>query len=676
MSSPSQEGGKPQTASEAPSARAAKPEPGRRATPLGRRRSDRELRDSEEHFRLLFDQAPTGMAIHDLAGRYRRVNRAFCQTVGRRAEELLATRFQDITHPDDRAAGEALDRRLLAEGLPFAELEKRYLRPDGAVVHALLRVAVLRDPGGQPPQLIAQVVDITERKQAELLQQSERRFRRLVENLPRGAAYIEGESIFVNKAAEEITGYSRHQITTLDQWFRALYGEEHRTIRRQYERDREAGFPTSRTVHIRRRDGRLRQVEFAAYEDDQCQIWVLHDVTDRRRAQEALRRSEAQLRQAQKMEAIGTLAGGVAHDFNNILTAITGYTHLALAKVAADSRAGYNLRQVLTAGKRARDLVSQILTFGRRGEGERGPVSLEEIVREASTLLRATLPAGIVIEHDLRTAASALPTDTIHGDATQIQQVLMNLGTNAGHAMRETGGTLSVSLEETAVTPQIAVCHPALRAGRRYLRLVVRDTGDGIPAGVKERIFEPFFTTKKIGEGTGLGLAVVHGIVADHGGAIAVESAEGQGTSFEIFLPRVDAAATPQAEPEGPPPTGDERVLLIDDEEAVVEIYHEYLTSLGYRVEPRTDSRQAYEDFRAAPWSFDLVITDQAMPGMTGETLAGKLLAVRPELPIVLCTGFSHTVSREQALAAGIRAYLMKPFEPRELAETVRSVLA
>ncbi|RMF92264.1 MAG: response regulator, partial [Nitrospinota bacterium] len=375
-----------------------------------------------------------------------------------------------------------------------------------------------------------------------------------------------------------------------------------------------------------------------------------------------------QLRQAQKMEAIGTLAGGIAHDFNNILTAILGYTELTLRNMPEESEAYQNLQEVLAAGKRAKELVQQILTFSRQHEQRYQPVQLRQVVQEVLRLVRATLPSTIEIRQYLDTPGTVL------ADPGQIHQVLLNLCSNAEYAMRERGGILEVRLEKTQITPEFAAAHPPLHPGP-YLQLSICDTGCGMEPAILDRIFDPFFTTKGVGEGTGMGLAIVHGIVTSHGGAITVESLPGQGTTFTLYFPQIDDVLDSMGDNEPALPRGKETILLVEDEPALAALGEQMLTMLGYRVIAYTDSLKALEAFRADPQRFDLVLTDQTMPNMTGEALSRELLRIRPDLPIILYTGFSHTMTPEKARALGIRAYLMKPLVWRDLALTIRQVL-
>ena len=392
-------------------------------------------------------------------------------------------------------------------------------------------------------------------------------------------------------------------------------------------------------------------------------VAVVIDITDRKQTEEALQ-------QAQKLQAIGTLAGGIAHEFNNILAAILGFADLTQYKVPRGSPAWENVQHILVAGRRAKDVVQQILTFSRQTQTARIPLQPQIPVQETLRLLQASLPATIEL---LQFYADDV--GTVLGDATQLHQVVMNLCVNAEQAMRETGGVLEVRLEAVEVDPPLAAHHAGLRAGP-YVRLTIRDTGPGIPPHLTERIFEPFFTTKEVGGGTGMGLAIVHGIVTSHGGAITVESTLGHGSIFSVYLPRVNEEPPREGLSEPAVPRGNERILFVDDEEHLMLAARGMLTHLGYQAQGVTSSLAALDAFRAAPQRFDLVITDQTMPEMTGEALMRELRRLRPEIPVILCTGFSHVIDATRAREIGIDAFLMKPLLIRDLAVTIRQVFA
>lgn len=385
----------------------------------------------------------------------------------------------------------------------------------------------------------------------------------------------------------------------------------------------------------------------------------VHDAT-------AQTRLESQLRQAQKMESIGTLAGGIAHDFNNILGAIIGYAQLARYNLKDNAQALKDIDHVLTASNRAKDLVKHILGFSRLTEHLMQPVQLHHIVKEALKLIRASLPSTIEIRQSIASSRT-----TILADPTEIHQVIMNFCTNALHAMESSGGILDVTLVPVDSDAVDMNDHPDLKPGS-YLKLVVSDSGCGIDPSNIERVFDPYFTTKKQGTGTGLGLAVVHGIVKNHGGVIHVKSEPGKGTVMTVFFPRLAGSAEQVVNVPGALPTGHETILFVDDETALVEIEKSMLQRLGYRVITEASSTRAFELFRRDPHRFDMVITDMTMPDMTGLDLARRCSSLRPGLPIILCTGYTNKITETLAREAGISRLLLKPVEIRELAETIR----
>ena len=403
-------------------------------------------------------------------------------------------------------------------------------------------------------------------------------------------------------------------------------------------------------------------------DDRLVRLQIASDITDLKALEEERVQFQDKLRQAQKMESIGTLAGGIAHDFNNILSAILGYTELAHSNIDKNSEIYNHLQEILMAGGRAKDLVQQILTFSRQAEQERKPVQVNLIAKEALKFLRASLPSTIEIRKDFRTDSLVM------ADPTRIYQVFMNLCTNAGYAMREKGGVLRVTLIQTEIDSGTGTEHPELKPGT-YLELTVSDTGDGMPSHILDRIFDPFFTTKEKGEGTGMGLSVVHGIVGGYEGSITVSSKPGLGSTFKIFLPVMERQFKPRPSVEKPLPTGTERILFVDDEPALVDIGKQILESLGYEVTPRTGSIEALELFRANKDRFDLVITDMTMPNLAGDELARELIRINPEIPVILCTGYSSQINPERAKAMGIREFVSKPVLTTKIAATIRKVL-
>ncbi len=393
------------------------------------------------------------------------------------------------------------------------------------------------------------------------------------------------------------------------------------------------------------------------------------DVTERKKAEEEKQMLEVQLRQAQKLEAIGTLAGGIAHDFNNILLPISVLAEMTMEDVSEDSEAHENLKEVLQGTFRARNLVKQILAFSRHGDHEETPLKLQLVIKEALKLIRSSLPTTIEIRQDI-----AKECGFVMADPTQIHQVVMNLCTNAYHAMQEEGGVLKVGIAELDMGPD-DFTGININPGP-YVCLTVSDNGKGIEREIKDRIFDPYFTTKDKGRGTGLGLSVVHGIVKDCGGDIRVNSELGKGTEFEVYFPRIEPEADKtEAISVEPAPKGTERLLFVDDDDKIVNTVHKMFHSLGYRITALTNSLEALKEFQSQPDNYDIVITDMTMPNMRGDQLAQKLMEIRPDIPVILLTGFSELITEEKAMALGFKGYILKPPLMHEMAKSVRKVL-
>ncbi|MDY6837395.1 MAG: PAS domain S-box protein [Thermodesulfobacteriota bacterium] len=632
---------------------------------LLRMRAEKELRQSEQRFRAVFENAVDGIIIADRERkRFLVGNEKMCEMLGCAWEEIPERGVADICPRQDLArvvnAFEKLasGEIILAENIPVE-------RKDGSVFFA--------DVSGGPVTLgdqhcmIVIFRDITERKRSEaLVRESEEKYRLLVDNAD-DAIFIaqDGMIRFPNPKTEEVAGYSSEELESVP--FMNLIHPEDRDMVLERHRKRLEGeeVPSVYSFRIINRKGQELWVEinaiFITWEGRPATLNFVRDITPQKRL-------EDQLRQAQKMEAIGTLAGGIAHDFNNVLAAIIGYTEMSLDDAPEGSMLQASLREVLKAGGRARDLVQQILTFSRQSEQELRPLQLRPVLKEALKLLRASLPTTIEIRQDIQSESAVM------GDPTQMHQVLMNLCTNAGHAMQRGGGVLTVSLSDVELDANFAAEHHDVSPGP-YLRLSVSDTGHGMNASTMERIFEPYFTTKEKEAGTGLGLAVVHGIVQSQGGTITVESEPGQGTTFQVYLPVIPRADDQGIESPADLPTGREHILFIEDEEALSKLGKQLLERLGYSVVASTSGSEALEAFSAGPDRFDLVITDMTMPGMTGEKLALEMMKIRPDIPVILCTGFSPAMTEKKAKALGIRAFLMKPLHKEDIARTVRQVL-
>jgi PAS domain S-box-containing protein len=513
--------------------------------------------------------------------------------------------------------------------------------------------------------------DITARKQAEQALKENKEF---IESIFRASPDIiimldaEGRIVLVNNALKDILGYTPEEVSgQFVKMLAPVNEDEQKPLLDMMAELFEQGVVKNHETLWRRKDGTPCFIECNAIMlkdaagDFAGSIAVLRDISDRKKA-------EHQLRQSQKMEAIGTLAGGIAHDFNNILSAIIGFTEMNYYDPGNAAKIKRNSEQVLKASKRAKELVKQILTYSRQAEQEKRPLRIKAIINEAIKLLRASIPTTIQIQPSLKS------DPVILADATQIHQILINLCSNATHAMEEAGGVLEISLDDTTIAPGSQSQALDLPAGS-FALVEIRDTGCGIAPDLLSRIFDPFFTTKQPGKGTGMGLSVVHGIVTSHGGAIQVSSRPGHGSTFRVYLPRIKEPVEESQLQVQPLPHGSERLLFIDDEESLAQVGQEMLESLGYSVASRTGSAEALELFRSDPGSFDLVITDYTMPGLNGCELAREILRIRPDVPVILCTGFSEQISSEKALGLGLTAFLMKPFSRKEIAELVRSVL-
>ncbi len=590
------------------------------------------------------------------------VNDKACSSLGYSTAELLALRVLDIAaNITDMPSWQSHVANLREQSRLF---EAEQIRKDGRLIPVEVNARFV--PRNEKKFIVSVVRDISERKaQTRALLEEKNKLESLLATLQDGITVQDTDFkvLYQNRAHAEKQGVHtgeycyqayQHRATICDGCLLAQSFADGEVHRRETTAPGENG-----VIHLEVTSSPMKDADGKII----AGIESVRDITVQKKLEE-------QLRQAQKMEAMGTLAGGIAHDFNNILAPILGYSELALTRLSPSDPLATDLQQVNKAAGRAKNLVQQILAFSRQAPHEKKPFQPHLVIKEALTLLRASLPSTIEIREDI-----PLDCGTILADPTQLHQIIMNLCTNAYHAMRETGGVLGVSLAKVTIEDNSSTTSSELAPGN-YVVIEVSDTGCGMEKKTIAHIFEPYFTTKSKGEGTGLGLSVVHGIVKSYQGQITVYSEPEKGTSFHIYLPRI--AGTPSFA-EGVSSetisTGTERVLVVDDEEMISIMLQLILQSLGYQVTFSCNSLEALALIAQDPQAFDLLITDMTMPNLTGFELAQKALAIRPDLPIILCTGFSELLNKEQAQALGIRTYLMKPVSVRELGLAVRNTL-
>ena len=671
--------------------------------------ADKTIREAQARYVDLYDFAPVGYFTFDQRGLVKEVNLTAAGLLSYEVSFLIAKPFGALITPPYRDTFRLHIKSVFENGgnrVDGLELKRK----DGTTFYASMASAPVRDANQTIVECRSAVIDITEHKQMEqALEKSEERLKLALE-ASRQAVWdwnLVTKVVEWSERAKTLFGFEPEAEVTYDQFLERVQPDDRDRLRsgvmkaleqkQEYDDEVRIVWPDG-TIHWLTAKGRVFYDENGK---PVRMVGVGSDVTERKQMEEALREArdglelkvqertaqlstayevlraemqerqlvEHQLRESQKMEAIGTLAGGIAHDFNNILAAIIGFTEMVIDDVSDNTHVQQKMEQVLKAGLRGRDLVRQILTFSRKSKAEYRVVALAPLIRETFRLLRASLPTSISMRLNLEADA-----DAAYADLSQIQQVLMNLCTNAAYAMRETGGKLEISLGSITLGPDDQLPEADTPPGD-YVVISVRDTGIGMDEAVKERIFEPFFTTKPREQASGLGLSVVYGIVKSHKGSIMVLSEPGKGSVFRVFLPKADIADATQEEASGPVLRGNQRILFIDDEEILAEMGRSVLERLGYKVVVQTDSTQALRDFADHPDAFDLVVTDQTMPKMTGMALAEKLLRIRPDIPIVLCTGYSDLVSEETARAKGIRELVMKPVARKEMAEVIHRVL-
>jgi PAS domain S-box-containing protein len=641
--------------------------------------SESALRESEEKYRSILYNIEDGYFEVDLKGNFTFFNDALCRLIG--YSPTAMTGMNNREYMDEKNAKKVFQtfNRVYETGKPTRGFDWEITKVDGSKSQVDASVSLINDAEGNPVGFRGIARDVTKNKQSQrALRESEAKYRQLVNHAPAGiyeVDFIEGKFISVNDVICEFTGYTRQELLSLSALDILTEDSQKKFLERLDKIFKGRKIPSSVEFKIRAKTGREfwalinSSIIYAADGKPKGATAVVHDITEQKQAEEEKKNLEYQLQQAQKMEAIGTLAGGIAHDFNNILSVIIGYTELILMNATVDAEARENLKEIFSASKHARDMVKQILAFSRQNKQERKPIQVAHIVKEAIKMLRASLPTTISIQQQIEKDAGV-----IEADPTQIHQVLMNLCTNAAHAINEKDGVLEIRLGNVELDQRAAADIPGLKTGT-YLKLSVKDSGEGIHPETLQQIFNPYFTTKEKGKGTGLGLAVVQGIVKSNNGAVTVESEVGKGSTFHVYLPTIKRKLTVDDEISTPLPMGCEHILLVDDEQPLVDIGRQMLERLGYSVATRTSSIEALALFKADPQRFDLVITDIVMPNMSGDKLAKRIIDIRNDIPVVLCTGYSEKFTRQEAADIGIRSFLMKPLVMKDLADTVRQAL-
>jgi PAS domain S-box-containing protein len=630
-----------------------------------RKLSEQALQESEKNFRIIFETAAIGMAEADpVSGQLLRVNSKFCQMLGYSAKELIGLPIARITHPDDRNKHTEDWRRLIHGEVSESSLEKRYRHKNGHEIWAHLNLTALRDENGKAMRILAAVADITERKQAEIdRRRYNQELKSIFDALPDfyfhlgpdgtilsyhanptaiGELYVPPEQFLHRRMADTLPAQQA-------ELFAAKIEEQQRT-------GKIVTFEYQLTVDGTERYYEARLTNLA---DSGDIIVLVRNIVERKQL-------EQQLQQAQKMEALGQLTGGIAHDFNNILAAILGYSNLAMERCVTDpsDKLARYLGEVISATERARDLIAKMLAYSRTSSVvESVPLDMVPEVEKAVAMLSVAIPAGIEVATHIDPFVPSVRIDPI-----EVQQVLINLAVNSRDAIGEQG-RIDITLELSRVNRKCcAICHNVIEGD--FVALEVKDSGNGIPANIQQRIFDPFFTTKDVGKGSGLGLSMVQGVVIKNNAHLLIESSFEQGTSFRLLFPLADAesviASSPIAKPVAPV-AKHWRIWVVEDQESLAGYYLELLQAQGYQVTVFTDPANALYAFQLDPGNVDLVLTDQTMPHMSGAELATAMLAKRPELPIILATGYSETLNADEAKRIGIRCYLNKPVDGNKL---------
>lgn len=642
------------------------------------------LRENEELLRRFYDAGLVGMSTSSPEKGLVQFNDTYCEMMGYSREELQGMTWLQLTHPDDVEEQVIEHNRVLSGEIDGYIKDKRCIRKDGHIIYLTVTAKCARKPDGTVDYFVAFVQDISERKKAEqALRKSEVRFSKAFYNILDAVVIYrlsDNKILFFNPAFLTLTGFTADEVVgkkadELDTW---VVPEERDAYIKLVEKE---GGVKDFEATSRRKNGEIFPVLLSAsrieMDGEDCLVGWAHDLSKIRQVEEERQQLEQKLFQSQKMEAIGQLTGGIAHDFNNILASILGYTNLAIKRCVQDkeSKLANYLDEIRHGGERARDLIEQMMTYSRVIPGVALNIDLQPVVEQSLRLLRPTLPSNI----DIYTGFAEL-TPKINFDPAQLEQIIMNLCINARDAI-EASGSIDIDVETASYHEQSCVsCHDVISGD--FVILSVRDSGTGIDIEMYNRIFEPFFTTKEVGRGTGMGLSMVHGIMHEFGGHIFVDSTVGEGTAFVLLFPIIDTEFNESeihVQAEENELDAEHRagvIMVVDDEPSVANYMGELLGSHGYEVIVMTDSLLALDTFRMAPKDIDIVITDQTMPGITGLELARELLSLRPDMPIIISTGFSGVLNEEVAEEEGIRAYFNKPVDSYALLNKINNILS
>jgi len=630
-------------------------------TEADRKKTEACLRESEKKYRSLLETTSEGFWLINSDLKTVEVNQSLCEMLGYHQEEMIGKTPFDFVDDDNRKI--FIEQTSKISDTTHRTYKITLKKKNGQNLHTIFNATTLNE-SDKVKGSFAFITNITREKQTE---EERNRLAIALEQVDESVFITDRNGIiqYINPAFEHLTGYSRNEV--IEQNPRFLKSGKHDALfyKRMWDTIVRGHTWKGRLIN-KKKDGSLyvSDATISPVLDKSGNITnfvsIKRDVT---REVEL----EKQLLHSQKMESIGTLAGGIAHEFNNILSIIIPNAELAIDNVPNGSLEKECLNEIRSASLRATEVVQQILGFARKSTAKLEPVRISPIIKDSLKLIRASISATISISQEI-----SCEFDTVLADSTQIIQVVMNLCSNAAHAMREHGGALKATLKNVELEEQDAGLE--LKPGC-YVALTVSDTGHGIPPEIIGRIFDPYFTTKELGEGTGMGLSLVHGIVKSCHGIITVNSEPEKGTVFEMLLPVIERETEPEVEKPDISPTGTERILFVDDEPSLVKVARSILKRLGYEVETKINSLEALERFRSGPDRFDLVITDMNMPQMNGQRLAKEILNIRPDMPIILCTGFSEKISEKNVGELGIKAFLIKPFSTHNIARAVRKVL-